>query len=130
MCSLVWAVSFFLLLLLAKAADPDWSQRLLSIPVLIGGNAVRAGSSDEPRSRPRTDSIYLAPDPDLGPDPSPGSESRIRSLQIRVLCEPEEAKISIFYRFLSLNRTSVRQSSSWTVPFIVGIAGPENAMPG
>ena len=37
------------------------------------GNAVRAGSSDEPRSRPRTDAIYLAPDPDLGPDPSPGS---------------------------------------------------------
>ncbi len=29
------------------------------VPVLISGNAVRAGSSDEPRSRPRTDAIYL-----------------------------------------------------------------------
>jgi hypothetical protein len=36
------------------------------VPVLISGNAVRAGSSDEPRSRPQTDAIYLAPDPDLG----------------------------------------------------------------
>ncbi len=43
------------------------------VPVLISGNAVRAGSSDEPRSRPLTDAIYLALDPDLGPDPSPGS---------------------------------------------------------
>ncbi len=51
-------------------------------------------------------------------------------MQIRVLCEPEEAKILIFNRFLSLNRTSVRQSSSWTVPFIVGIARLANAMPG
>ncbi len=51
-----------------------------------------AGSSDEPRSRPRTDAIYLALDPDLGLDPSPGSAV----LQIRVLCEPEEAKILNF----------------------------------
>jgi hypothetical protein len=43
------------------------------VPVLISGIVVRAGSSDEPRSRTRTDAIYLAPDPGLGPDPSPGS---------------------------------------------------------
>jgi hypothetical protein len=60
------------------------------VPVLVSGNKVRAGSSDEPRSRPWTDAIYLAPDSDLGPDPSPGSAY---SLQIRVLCEPEEAKL-------------------------------------
>jgi hypothetical protein len=78
---------------LAKAAKKDWSQHhVLILPVLIGGNAVRAGSSGELRSRPRTDAIYLALDPDLGPDPSPGSAV----LQIRVLCEPEEAKIFNF----------------------------------
>ncbi len=84
---------FLFLFVLAKAAKKDWSQHhVLILPVLIGGNAVRAGSSDEPRSRPRTDAIYLALDPDLGPDPSPGSAV----LQIRVLCEPEEAKILNF----------------------------------
>jgi hypothetical protein len=30
------------------------------VPVPISGNAVRVGSSDEPRSRPRTVAIYLA----------------------------------------------------------------------
>ncbi len=40
------------------------------------------------RGAPRTDAIYLALDPDLGPDPGPGSAV----LQIRVLYEPEEAK--------------------------------------
>jgi hypothetical protein len=97
----VWALSFCLSKLavflslfgLAKAAKQDWSQHhVLILPVLIGGNAVRAGSSDEPRSRPRTDAIYLALDPDLGPDLSPGSAV----LQIRVLCEPEEANIYNF----------------------------------
>ncbi len=97
----MWALSFYLsklaiflfLFVLAKAAKQDWSQHhVLILPVLIGGNAVRAKASDEPRSRPRTDAIYLALDPDLGPDPSPGSAV----LQIQVLCEPEEAKIFNF----------------------------------
>ncbi len=84
---------FFSCNVLAKAAKKDWSQHhVLILPVLIGGNAVRAGSSDEPRSRPRTDAIYLALEPDLGPDPNP----RSAVLQIQVLCEPEEAKIFKF----------------------------------
>ncbi len=45
----------------------------------------------------------LALDPDLGPDPSPGSAV----LQFRILCEPEEANIFIFL-FLSLIRTLVQ----------------------
>ncbi len=88
-----WPANFFLFTVLTKAAEQVWFQHhVLILPVLFGGNAVRAGSSDEPRSRPRTDAIYLALDPDLGPDPSPGSAV----LQIRVLCEPEEAKIFTF----------------------------------
>jgi hypothetical protein len=42
---------------------------------LVPTYVVSHGPSDDPRSRsrPLTDAIYLAPDPDLGPDPSPGS---------------------------------------------------------
>ena len=100
MCSLVWlSLSFYHSKLAIFFSYLYWPRQpirtgpnVCCVPVLIGGNAVRAGSSNEPRSRPRTDAIYLALDPDLGPDPSPGSAV----LQIQVLCEPEEAKIFNF----------------------------------
>jgi hypothetical protein len=61
-------------------------------PVLFGGNAVWSGSSDEPQSGPGLMPSKLALDPDLGPDPNP----RSAVLQIRILCEPEEANIFTF----------------------------------
>ena len=99
MCSLVWLSLSFCHSKLAIFFSIYLARQLIRtgpsvccVPVLISGNAVRDGSSDEPRSRPRTDAIYLALDPDLGPDLSPGSAV----LQIRVLCEPEEANIYNF----------------------------------
>jgi hypothetical protein len=62
-----------------------------------------SGSSDDPRSHPGLMPSNLALDPDLGPHPNPGSGV----LQFRIPCEPEEANIFIFDRFLSLIRTLV-----------------------
>ncbi len=39
------------------------------VPVLISGNAVRVGSSNEPRIRSPDCCHLISPDPDLGPDP-------------------------------------------------------------
>ncbi len=65
---------------------------MLILPVLFGGKQ----SGPDPETS-RGDAPRLALDPDLGPDPSPGSAV----LQIRVLCEPEEANVLFFDRFLS-----------------------------
>jgi hypothetical protein len=53
-----WLANFFLFAVLAKAAKQvRFQHHVLILPVLFGCNAVRARSSDEPRSRPWTDAI-------------------------------------------------------------------------
>ncbi len=87
------ASNFFLFAVLAKAAKRDWLQHhVLDPQSYLVVTKSGSGSGDEPRSHPGLMPSNLALDPDLGPDPNPGSAI----LQFRILCEPEEANILIF----------------------------------
>ncbi len=85
------ALSFFYLVTLAIFLSIVGQWQLIQtgpnvccVPVLISGNAVGVGSSDEPRIRFPRLMPSISPDPDLGPDPSPGSAMRGSGLYVNL----------------------------------------------
>ncbi len=69
-----WPATFFLFPMLAKAAKQYWLRHhVLDPQSYLVVTQSGSGSSDEPRSCTGLMPFNLALDPDLGPDPNPGS---------------------------------------------------------